>query len=711
MANSQKKEAKTADSGAHALFLRTLGHLALSDESGQPVKLRTRKALLLLACLASDPDRTWPRERLASLLWGDRQDEQARNSLRTALSDIRRVAGDDALDVEGTTIRLKNTAVSTDLDRLRRLESSEEFVDAGPLETIYGGDFLADSGDAVDSPEWLGEMRSRVRDMAVSVMERTVDGLASAGRLEQAIRRARDLLSLDPLREASHRRLMRLYADSGERSKAIAQYQSCRQLLQRELSVEPSDETRHLADEIAVLGEAALSTLKTIAEEPIEVSLNLIGSSGHGSISIGVLPFVNMSGDAEQDYFAEGITEDITIDLSKIDDLSVAAPGSTRMYRTTMLSPTRIAAEIGVDYVLTGSVRRSDKMVRIATSLVDGRSNRQIWGERYDRELVNIFDVQTDIAASVASAVRSTVSPATIAQAAVRGTASLEAHEQYLRGRALLKEMSRRSVELSKSSFERAIAADRQYALAYAGLAESITMLGWHYEAALPLLDQAREHCQTALRLDPGLAEAHCSLGRFHSAYLRFEEAEAAFDRAIEISPTLSEAYLYRALMRLTVGRADDAIAPLRRAFELAKQDLHPGMMLMTCQDAIGLHDEQKATAEWVWSVAQRRISLNPYDDQAAYVGAFALNYLGNRQDAIRWANVAAAFGIEDPRSTYNIACLFSVLGDVDQALHFLRKTLALGVPQVKRNWIRYHDPDWKQLRDASRFLAVFQEV
>jgi adenylate cyclase len=273
-----------------------------------------------------------------------------------------------------------------------------------------------------------------------------------------------------------------------------------------------------------------------------------------------------------------------------------------------------------------------------------------------------------------------------------------------LRGRALLKEMSRRSVELSKSSFERAIAADRRYALAYAGLAESITMLGWHYEAARPLLDQANDYCQTALQLDPGLAEAHCSLGRFHSSFLRFDEAEAAFDRAIEISPTLAEAHLYRALMRLTVGRASDAIDPMRRAFET-------GMMLMNCQGAIGLHEERKTTAKWVWSIAQRRMNLNPYDDQAAYVGAFALDVLSNKQDAIRWANVAAAFGVEDPRSTYNIACLFAVLGDFDEALEFLRKTLALGVPQNKRNWIRYHDPDWKQLRETSRFQEVFQEV
>ncbi|MCB1575637.1 MAG: hypothetical protein KDI80_16815, partial [Xanthomonadales bacterium] len=213
--------------------------------------------------------------------------------------------------------------------------------------------------------------------------------------------RARELLSLDPLREASHRRLMRLHADLGERSRAIAQYQSCTQLLQSELGIAPSAETRALADEIAVSGDAARSTLKRIAVGSVDAvpAAPVVAEAvrpNTGAVSIAVLPFVNMSGDAEQDFFAEGISEDITIDLSKIAGLSVAASGSTRLYRTTTMSPSQIAAEIGVDYILAGSLRRSETTVRITTSLVDGRSNRQVWGERYDRELVRIFDIQAE---------------------------------------------------------------------------------------------------------------------------------------------------------------------------------------------------------------------------------------------------------------------------------------------------------------------------
>lgn len=712
-----KKERQTtaeADSVSSASFyLRTLGDLALSDRSEKPVNLRTRKSLLLLACLASNEERSWSREKLAALLWGDRQEEQARNSLRSALSDIRRVLGNDALAAEGNSVRLDDDILTSDIEQLRHMTRSDVADDPGSLRTFYGGDFLPEIDDSVDGTEWISEVRTEARDLASAVMEKSSEHLASVGDLKTAIVRAREQLSLDPLSERCHRRLMRLYADHGERSKAIAQFRSCRDLVKRELGVEPSAETRQLADEIAIRADAALPDLMDIATAPLDIRATSLGAPGastpdnDSTISIAVLPFVNMSGDADQDYFAEGIWEDIVTDLSKITDLSVAAAGATRMYRTVTMSYAEIAAELGVEYLLEGSVRRSDRDLRITARLIDGRTDRQIWGERYDRELTRIFDVQAEIAGSVASAVHSEVSPTVISQATTRGTRSLEAHEHYSRGRALLKEMTRRSVEMSKACFEHAIEIDRHYALAFAGLAESISMLGWHYEADKALLEEAIGHCQKALKLDPGLAEAHCSLGRVHSLFLRVEEAEVEFGQAIEISPSLQEAHLYRAMMYLTVGRANDAIAPLRRAFELGGQDLHTGMMLINCQQALGLTDEQQATAERVLKHAQGRMNLNPYDDQAAYVGASALNALGETSDAVRWANLAAAYDIDDARSTYNIACLFAVLGEFEQALAFLKKTLDLGVPDIKLEWIRHNDSDWAGLRDNPEFRKI----
>ncbi|MCP4382837.1 MAG: tetratricopeptide repeat protein, partial [Hyphomicrobiales bacterium] len=677
-------------------WLQTLGEVTLSDTSGRPTKLRTRKALFVLACLAAKPAHTWTRDRLATLFWADRQEEQARNSLRTALSDIRRVLGSDALVIDGTSVRLAPGFVATDIARLRTLASADSGPDPGELSGFYGGDFLSEVDNAGDSANWIVSLRATCRELAAAILEKSISTVAKSDSADVAILRARELVSLDPLNEKSHRILIRLYADDGQRSKAIAQFQSCRQMLQLELGVEPSAETIRLADDVAVRSASALSDLKEIATtrnqtESATATMSTPGptpASDGGDVSLAVLPFVNMSGDADQDYFAAGVSEDIATDLSKVANLSVAGASSSRPYRAAGMRPDEIAAELGVRYLLEGSVRRSDENVRITTRLIEGRNNRQIWAERYDRELVNVFEVQSEIAANVANAVELQVAPDVVGPTPAPSTSSPEAHEYYLRGRALLKEMTRRSVELSKQSFEQAIALDGNYALAFAGLAESISMLAFHYEAAEPLLDSAVGHCRTALKLDPGLAEAHCSLGRFHSVFRRLEDSEAEFSKAIEISPNLVEAHYYRGISNLAVGRAEKAILPLRRAFELDPKDLQIGMMLINCEQALTLTDERKVTAENVLRLARRRMALNPYDDQAAYVGAFALSALGETTEAILWANVAAAYDIDDARSIYNIACLFSVLGEFDQALALLGKALDLGMPERKRIWI-----------------------
>ena len=705
--------AESDESAELSFRLRTLGEVSLTDASGRSVRLRTRKSMLLLACLASQPDRSWNREKLAGLFWSDRQDEQARNSLRSALSDIRSVLGKEALVVEAGAVALAPNVVTTDVGVLRSMARPDFEGDPGELRGFYGGDFFADADEGVESMQWIGVLRAECRDLAISVLERASASLVQTGSLDLAISRARESLSLDPLSENSHRLLMRLYTEKGERSKSLAQFQSCRQILQHELGVEPSAETRKLADRIAVQSETALDDLKEIASPQDgghrTVAVAHTESADAQAVSIAVLPFVNMSGDADQSYFAEGMSEDIVTDLSKIANLSVAGSSSTKPYRAASMRPDEIAEELGVQYILEGSVRRSDRDVRITTSLIDGRHNRQIWSERYDRQLTKIFDVQSEIAANVAKAVQLRFSSVSSGRSVARGTNSLEAHEHYLKGRALLNEMTRRSVEISKQSFENAFEIDSGYALAYAGAAESISMLAFHYEDAEPLMESAVAYCRKALELDPNLAEAHCSLGRFHSIDWHFEESEAEFQRAIKISPELPEAHFYRGLMYLAGHRPDEAVVSLRRAFELSPRDLQIGMMLLNGEKALNLHEKGKAMGETVLELARRRMNLNRYDDQAAYVGAFALSGLGQPDEAIRWANVAAAFEIEDARNTYNLACVFAVLGESDRALTLLEKTLALGVPARKRTWIRTHDSDWDQLRSDPRFGALFR--
>lgn len=708
-ASSKKAETNTPPT----YLLQTLGKPLLLDQSNNPVKLRSRKSLLLLACLATQPDQPFSREWLACTLWDGRPEEQARNSLRTALSDIRRVMGKNVILADLRSVSLNSSRVSSDIQQLQRFAKAKFSPNIGALSSFYGGGFLSGEDDLIAAPEWLASLRAMTQEAASHILATAVDQLAQNGNLDVAIKRARELLSLDTFSEKHHRRLMRLYAKSGERSKAISQFQSCRELLRLELAVDPSEETQQLADSIATKNKTEIAGLRAItAGLSFDHSRDVLRSistklGDNDSIRIAVLPFLNMTGDADQDYFVDGFAEDIIFDLTKFADLSVASASATRMYRATTLAPKQIAEELGVIYLLEGRVRKLGEVVSVSVNLVDGRTNNQIWGNRFSFELAKIFNVQTEISTCIVKAVQGKNSSFHSVPLSTGVTTNIEAHEHYLRGRSLLKQMTRKSVELSKSCFDKALEIDTGYALAFACRAESIIMLGSHYEVENSLLQSAFDDCQIALNINPNLAEAHCSAGRCHSLFSRTELAEASFYKAITLSPALPETHFYLGLMHMTLGRYADALTPLLDAFKLGSQDLQAGMMLMNCQLGLNLMQEQRETAYAVLNLAYRRIALNAYDDQATYVGGVALLALGQTEEALAWANVAASFDIADPRSTYNIACLFANLGKTKVALQFLKTTLVLGVPRVKLKWIREHDSDWNGIRNLVEFKEI----
>ncbi len=718
--NNSLRQMVTQAEPTQAFRLRALGEVSLEDAQGRAIKLRTRKALLLLACLVVDPDRSWTRDRLAAIFWGDRMEKQAKSSLRSALSDIRRGINDQAVTVEGNIVRANPEIVGSDIDALRRSVTTGQEMDFDWAKEFTAHSFLSELDPDEDAMAWIMGLRSELTDLATSVLGQNIETLSGQGNFDQAIQKARYLLALDPLREESHRTLMTLYAKNGERSKAIAQFQNCRQLIQHELNVEPSTMTKALADQIAVLDVVAISAIRelisgvdttlTAAAGPSVSAVEQTVASGKERRSIAVLPFINMSGDANQNYFADGIAEDIVTDLSQIPELDVAASSSTLMFRGGKDSPETIANDLGVEFVLEGSVRKFDRNIRVTIRLIDGKSNHQLWAERYDRELVRIFDLQSEIAASVVSALQLHFVPKPSGSAGARGTRSIEAHECYLRGRAFLKEMTEHSVELSLKSFRAAIELDPNYALALAGFAESVMMLAFHHTASDTLLDEARQCCEKALRIDPALAEAHCSLGRLHAFHNQFERGEEQFQMALRLSPNLQEAHLYRGLMYLIEGFSKKAYPSLSRAYALNDQDLQTSMMFLHCQQAVGDTDAAQNTAEKSLRLCRKRIELNPYDDRAIYVGAMSLVTLGQKAEATRWGELAATFDPDDGRTTYNIACLFGQLNDFESAEPFIRKTLDLGVSDHKVRWFRYIDRDFQLLRSDPRFDAIFTD-
>jgi DNA-binding SARP family transcriptional activator len=252
---------------------------------------------MLLAYLAEPPGRRHPRDALAALLWGDRQDEQARASLRAALSDLCRALGKDALVIDQDRVSLDADCVTTDCGSLRAAAATPQEV--GGISEIYPGEFLLGiEHESEPFTDWLRERRAACRDAAILAAQQAAERQASAGLTRSALELMRACLSLEPLRAASHRAIMQLLAASGERAMALAQYRACRDLLRHELDTEPAPETVALADHIALDDATSEAELQSAASAAFAQPLPR--HAPEAGASIVVLSFINISGDAEQ---------------------------------------------------------------------------------------------------------------------------------------------------------------------------------------------------------------------------------------------------------------------------------------------------------------------------------------------------------------------------------------------------------------------------
>ncbi len=367
-----------------SIEIRLLGGFEARLPGGKAVKVPTRKAEQLIACLALAPGSQATREKLAGLLWSERADEQARASLRQALASLRKAfQGVEPFPIAADGERIALNLEATEVDALE-FQALVEEGSAKALEraaALYRGELL--EGAKVRDPafeEWLGLERARLGDLAVRVLSRLLEQEARNGPSDRAVETAKRLVRLDSLREEAHRALMRLYAERGERNQAVRQYEACRALLGAELGIEPEAETQALYEairkgELAPSEKAAVDVPKAMAEDPDFFALP-------DRPSIAVLPFKNMSDDAEQEYFTDGITEDITTELSRFRDLFVISSLSSFTYREKMTPVQQVGRELGVHYVLEGGVRRAGSRIRITTQLTDASTGQHLWAER-----------------------------------------------------------------------------------------------------------------------------------------------------------------------------------------------------------------------------------------------------------------------------------------------------------------------------------------
>jgi serine/threonine protein kinase/Flp pilus assembly protein TadD len=420
--------------------------------------------------------------------------------------------------------------------------------------------------------------------------------------------------------------------------------------------------------------------------------------------SIAVLPFADMSAERENGYFTDGMAEEIINALTTIKALRVASRTSSFAFKATTEDIRQVGKKLDVATVLEGSVRKAGNKLRITAQLVNVADGYQLWSQRYDREMEDVFAIQDEIAQNIVKALSVILSEDEKRAIERVPTANVEAYDCYLRGRQFFHQFQKSSLEFARQMFSRAIEIDPTYALAYAGVADSCSVLYTNFYASEANLANAETASRRALELDPGLAEAHVARGLAVSLRGNHADAEGEFETAMKLNPQLFDAaYMYgRAL--LAQGKHEKAAKMFERAAELRPEDyVVPGLLGGTYATLGRTADAQVGYRRQL-AAASKRLELNPDDPRALYMGGTALSRLGEPARAKDWARQALAINAGDATVLYNVACIYATSGETEEAIALLERSVAAGFGHW--SWIE-NDSDFESLRGHPRYQAL----
>jgi adenylate cyclase len=423
-------------------------------------------------------------------------------------------------------------------------------------------------------------------------------------------------------------------------------------------------------------------------------------------LSICVLPFANMSDDPQQEYFSDGISEDIITDLSKVSTLSVTARNTAFTFKGKDLKVPELARELGVSHVLAGSVRKAAGRVRITAQLIDGAAGDHLWAERYDRDLTDIFALQDEIAEAIVGALKLTLLPAEKAAIKRHGTANVEAYNLYLMARRYWLSGNQGDpgdYETIVRLCERATQIDPAYAQAWILLAAGQTTLTSSFGQ---VAGDGAAAIEQALALDPDLAEAHALKARLFSVAGRHDEAAVEIDIALRLDPGSFEVNLRAGTISYHRLRLEDAVRHLERAVGLDETSFSAPLMLFSCYAALGDDDNARRVARVTLARAETATAKDQNNSHAMACAVNALAVLGEADRAKEWMDRALLIDPDNKLMRYNFTCALSAhLGDSAAALDMLGALLAqdpafcLGDAKV--------DPDLDALRNEPRFHAM----
>jgi serine/threonine protein kinase/Tfp pilus assembly protein PilF len=421
--------------------------------------------------------------------------------------------------------------------------------------------------------------------------------------------------------------------------------------------------------------------------------------------SVAVLYFENLSASKEDEYFRDGITEDLITELLKIKQLGVFPRSAVLAYRDKHATVQQIGRELNASYVLEGSLRRIGNRLRLNAQLVDTRSGRGVWAERYDRQLEDVFAIQDEIVQSIARALEVMLTEKEKRAIEKAPTADVQAYDYYLRGRSYTR---RWDLDFALQMFEQAISLDPDFALAHAGVASVCGMICEYREQHPRWIERGLAACERASALEPKLAEVLAARAWLLSAQKNYDEAIHYAQQAIERKSDCEGAYSILGRAYFASGRFQEAASLVERALETNGDDYNVYIPLFNSLGALGQKELAKELREQQSRALEQQLEVVPEDVRARMLLAGNYAALGKREDAVRQLKTAVALRPGDSNVLYNAACTYALLQKNVEALDMLRKAINAGWSNLE--WVM-RDPDLTSLHDDPEFQHLCQRA
>ncbi len=424
--------------------------------------------------------------------------------------------------------------------------------------------------------------------------------------------------------------------------------------------------------------------------------------------SLAVLYFENLSRSEEDEYFRDGITEDIIVELSKIQGLKVFPRAAVLGFRDKPMTAPQVGQQLNATHVLSGSLRRAGNRLRITAQLVEARTGHSAWAERYDRQLEDVFAIQDEIAQSIARAMQLMLTEKEKRDIKKAPTADVQAYDYYLRGRQYFHQFRKKGFDFARQMFARAIVIDPNYSRAYAGVSDCCAFLYMYYESSEANLKEADAASRKAVELAPDSAEAHASRGLAVSLKKQYDQAMLEFETAIRLDPKLFEAHYFYARARFAEGNLEEAARLFQQASGVNPDDYQAPYLEGGCLAGLNRPTEAGVAYRRALRIIDKHLEMNPDDARALYFGAGALCQLGEKARSVEWAERAMTVDPYDSSVLYNVACVYALLHEVEKGIDCLERSITSGMGQ--REWIE-HDPDLDSLRKHPRFQALLDRL